>query len=136
MSASECRVELLIGCRVVDAQGDVVGRLEEILADYVDDEYLVREFHVGAFAAFERIGGGMLGRGLLRLLGGNRIYDGYVVPWQLMDLSDPDHPRVNAAKGTLERIDETVRRPVARPCPPSAGAEPRAPRRSRSRRPP
>ena len=107
MSVTECRVELLIGRRVVDADGEVVGRLEEIIADYVDDEYVVREFHVGALAAFERLGGGMLGRSLLRLIGGNRVYDGYVVPWRLMDLSDPEHPRVTGVKGELAAIDET-----------------------------
>ena len=114
MPTSECRVELLIGRRVVDAAGDVVGRLEEIVADYGGGEYLVREFHVGAFAAPAgalaapaRLGGGLLGNALLRLLGGHRLYRGYVVPWHLMDLTDPDHPRVTVAKETLRRIDET-----------------------------
>ena len=107
MTARECRVELLIGRRVVDANGEVVGRLEEIIADYVDDEYVVREFHVGAYAALERLGNGMLGRGLLRLIGGDRIYTGYIVPWRHMDLSDPEHPRVTVAKAELSRIGET-----------------------------
>jgi sporulation protein YlmC with PRC-barrel domain len=107
MTARECRVELLIGRRVVDANDEVVGRLEEIVADYVDDEYVVREFHVGAYAALERLGTGMLGRGLLRLIGGGRIYTGYIVPWRQMDLSDPVHPHVTVAKGELPRIGET-----------------------------
>src|SRR3954464_566542 len=88
MTTRECRVELLIGRRVVDASGEVVGRLEEIVADYLDDEYVVREFHVGAFAALERLGTGRLGRSLLRLIGGDRIYTGYIVPWRHLDLSD------------------------------------------------
>ena len=106
MGARECRAELLVGCRVVDADGKLVGRIEEIVADYVDGEYVVREFHVGAFAAFERLGDGMLGRGLLRLLGGKRIYSGYVVPWQVMDLTDPAHPRLTVAKAELRRLGE------------------------------
>ena len=106
MTARECRVELLIGRRVVDANGEVVGRLEEIIADYVDDEYVVREFHVGAYAALERLGTGMLGRGLLRLIGGGRIYTGYIVSWRHVDLSDPEHPRVTVAKAELSRIGE------------------------------
>ena len=112
MSTRECRAELLIGRRVVDVDGDVVGRLEEIIADYVDDEYVVREFHVGAYAALERLGTGMLGRSLLRLIGGDRIYTGYAVPWSQMDLSDPERPRVTVAKAELHRIGET---PDARP---------------------
>lgn len=106
MATRECRAELLIGRRVVDANGEAVGRLEEIVADYVDDEYVVREFHVGAYAALERLGTGMFGRGLLRLIGGDRIYTGYIVPWRHMDLSDPEHPRVTVAKAELSRIGE------------------------------
>jgi sporulation protein YlmC with PRC-barrel domain len=108
MRANECRLELLLGRRVLDAEGKPVGRIEEVVADYRDGEYVVREFHVGSFAVFERLGGGMLGNGLLRLIGGNRVYDGYVVPWKVMDLSDADRPRVTVAKDELHRIDETA----------------------------
>ena len=107
MTARECRVELLIGRRVVDASGEVVGRLEEIVADYVDDEYVVREFHVGAFAALERLGTGMFGQSCCDFSAAAAFTRGYIVPWRHMDLSDPDHPRVTVAKGTLQRIGET-----------------------------
>ncbi len=126
MSVREVRAELLVGCRVVDSEGRVVGRLEEVVAEYVDDEYVVREFHIGAFAAFERLGGGMLGRRFLRLIGGHRIYRGYVVPWRLMDLSDPDHPRLTVPKGELSPIDETRD--------PSSSVQPAAPPSSQPRR--
>ena len=124
MRRNERRVELLIGLRVVDADGALVGRLEEIVAELVDEEYRVREYHVGAFAALERIGAGMLGRSLLRLIGGGRVYDGYVVPWDLMDLTDADRPRVTVAKSELRRIDE----------PPAASTGTRPTRKSRPRR--
>ena len=123
MDAGECRVELLIGRRVADASGEVVGRLEEIVADYIDGEYVVREFHVGAYAALERLGTGMLGRGLLRLIGGDRIYTGYIVPWRHMDLSDPERPRVTVAKAELPRIGER----------PNDGSRPRPAPAQRSR---
>lgn len=123
---TECRAELLIGRRVVDADGKVVGHLEEIIAEYVDDEYVVREFHVGAYAVFERLTGGMLRRRLLRLIGGERVYDGYVVPWQLMDLSDPAQPCVTVAKAELPRIGQQ------REATASARSPARKPRRRRS----
>jgi sporulation protein YlmC with PRC-barrel domain len=126
MTGREVRVELLLGRRVVDSEGGAVGRLEEVVADYIDDEYVVREFHVGAFAAFERLGGGMLGRGFLRLIGGHRIYHGYVVPWRFMELSDPDHPRVTVPKADLARIDATRHPSSVRPATPP----PSRPRRS------
>jgi len=108
MRANECRLELLLGRRVLDVEGKLVGRIEEVVAEYRDGEYLVREFHVGTFAVLERLGGGMLGNGLLRLIGGDRVHDGYVIPWKLMDLTDADHPRVTVAKDDLHRIDETA----------------------------
>jgi sporulation protein YlmC with PRC-barrel domain len=116
MRAAERRLELLIGQRVVDVNGALVGHLEEVVADYVDGEYEVREFHVGAYAMLERLGGGQLGRALLRLLGGDRVYRGYVVPWRVMDLEDPDHPRVTVEKRELRRLEESDRpRPSTRP---------------------
>jgi len=108
MRANECRLELLLGRRVLDVEGKPVGRIEEVVADYRDGEYLVREFHAGRFAVFERLGGALLGNALLRLIGGNRVYDGYVIPWKLMDLSDAERPRVTVARDELQRIDETV----------------------------
>jgi len=108
MRANECRLELLLGRRVLDVEGKPVGRIEEVVADYRDGEYLVREFHAGRFAVFERLGGALLGNALLRLIGGNRVYDGYVIPWKLMDLSDADRPRVTVARDELQRIDETA----------------------------
>ena len=131
--STECRAELLVGRRVVDANGERVGRIEEIVTEYVDDEYVVREFHVGAFAVFERLANGMLSRGLLRLLGGHRAYAGYVVPWELMDLSDPEHPRVTVAKAELHRMDG-AREPTPTPTPrrPAQSRPKRGARRRRS----
>jgi sporulation protein YlmC with PRC-barrel domain len=107
MRAKECRLELLVGRKVIDSNGELVGHLEEVVAELEDDGYVVREFHVGAFAMFERLGAGMFGRGFLRAVGGARMYEGYVVPWRLMDLSRPGRPRVTVPKGELPRVGET-----------------------------
>jgi sporulation protein YlmC with PRC-barrel domain len=125
MRANECRLESLLGRRVLDAEGKLVGRIEEVVAEYRDGDYLVREFHVGRFAVFERLGGGMLGSGLLRLIGGNRVYDGYVIPWKLMDLSDVDHPRATIARDELPRMNDT-----AHPSSSARPAEKSTPRRT------
>jgi len=98
------RVELLLGRTVVDAAGERVGRIEEVCVEQDGTDYVVREFHVGAYAAFERVAGGPLRRMLLHTLSGGRLRSGYVVEWRDMDLSDPERPRVTRKKGELKRV--------------------------------
>jgi hypothetical protein len=90
----------------VDAAGEVIGRLEEAIAEVCVDgtgsRHVVREFHVGKFAVLERLGAGLLGRELLRLLGGR--HEGYVVPWEQMDLSEPERLRVTVPARELRRL--------------------------------
>ena len=101
----EVRVELLVGKVVHDAAGEKVGRLEEIVVELDGADYVVREFHVGAYAAFERLAGGPLRRTLLHTLSGGRLRRGYVVDWRDMDLGDPERPRVRKRKGELRKMD-------------------------------
>jgi sporulation protein YlmC with PRC-barrel domain len=100
--AYEVRLELLANRRVLDADGRPIGRLEEIHAERVDLECLVREYVIGPAALFERLGAWAGG---LRLLGGvlRRFDWEYRIPWELVDLADPRHPRVRARRAELER---------------------------------
>lgn len=97
----ERRVELLLGRRVVDPDGASVGRIEEIVADFVDGECVVRGYLVGRHALLERLGGGRLVHSLARLLGGGRGYEGRLVPWDAMDLGDPERPRCTVRRDAL-----------------------------------
>lgn len=103
--ARERRVELLLGRTVCDVEGETVGRLEDICADTAGSEVVVREFVVGPFGAAARLRLGNVLPSVLGLvgLGGNGRH--YRVPWQLMDLSDADHPRVRCRRGELESRD-------------------------------
>lgn len=83
---NEVNLELLVGRRVVDADGRSAGRIEEVIAERDGDELLVVEYHLGSYAFIERLGI----RTLLRLP--NR--KARRVPWEEMDLSDPEHPRL------------------------------------------
>jgi sporulation protein YlmC with PRC-barrel domain len=102
MAAREAHVELLIGRRVVAANGRSIGRIEEIVARLEDGECRVEEFHLGGYALFERLAAWHLGRAILRTLrlGG----PGYRVPWRDLDLSDPDRPRLRCAASALDRL--------------------------------
>ncbi len=95
MSTREVHLELLLGRRVRDSEGKPVGRLEEVRADRVDQECLVREFHVGPHALLER-----LSVGLARTFGGPR-HAATVIPWDKLDLSDPEHPRLTCRASEL-----------------------------------
>jgi len=92
---NEVKVELLLGRKVRDADGVRVGRIEEILADREGDELLVTEYHVGGAAVFERLSIFHVGAGLLRYLGGRaQSAKPHRIPWDKMDLSDPEKPRL------------------------------------------
>ena len=97
----ELHVELLLGRKVVDASGEVVGRIEEVVAEVEDGEPVVRHFLVGKYALIDRLGGGRLARALARLLARGRAYEGYAIPWDAIDLSDPEHPRTRVPKHEL-----------------------------------
>jgi hypothetical protein len=76
----EVRIQLLLGKKVVDATGRSVGRILSVHAEKIANECLVTEYHLGL--------GGLLGR-----MGVSNARP-KTIPWQLMDLSDPERPRL------------------------------------------
>jgi hypothetical protein len=80
------RVQDLIGRAVRDGDDNVVGRIQEITAHWRGDECYIDEFELGGQALLERLG-----------IGGKR--EPRKVPWQEMDLTDPEKPRLRPAKG-------------------------------------
>jgi hypothetical protein len=95
----EVHVHSLIGLRVYDAEGKSVGRIEELCVERRNDEAYVTEFLVGEYGLLERLAGGALARALLRLL--PSAHRGRRIAWELLDLSDPHHPRVRVTKDAL-----------------------------------
>lgn len=91
--SAEVNVELLIGRKVVDADGRTIGRIEEILAVEQGDDLVVSEYHVGTYGLFERLSVYHFGVGLLRFMGARgHVKDPKRIPWQELDLSDPQKP--------------------------------------------
>lgn len=100
---NEVKLELLLGMRVVDVNGARVGRIEEVLADRDGDELLVTHYLVGRYGLFERFSIYHLGIGLLRYLGSRaQSAKPHRIPWDKMDLSDAEHPRLTCSIDELK----------------------------------
>jgi sporulation protein YlmC with PRC-barrel domain len=97
----EIKVELLIGAKVRDVNGDEVGRIEEITVDRQENALLVESFLIGASALISRLSAWTLVRPIHRSLKARHIYSAYDIPWQDLDLTDPKHPKLRTAKRDL-----------------------------------
>jgi hypothetical protein len=87
-------VELLLGLRVRDINDRVVGRIMEIRAD---SSGVVKDYEIGAAALLKRLG--MTSRRLIGL----SVSEPKRIPWQLMDLRDPEKPRITCAEAELPK---------------------------------
>ena len=96
--ATELRVEQLLGRKVRDSNGAVVGRLEEFRATRNGDAWEVTEFDLGRTALLERLAirhfGWMVGKRPA----------GYRARWDQIDISDPEHPRLTVPLEELSTI--------------------------------
>src|SRR3954470_16888844 len=100
---NEVKLELLLSTQVVDSNGERVGRIEEVLADRDGDELLVTHYLVGRYGLFERFSIYHVGVGLLRYLGSRAQSEHpHRIPWEKMDLSDPEHPRLTCSIDELK----------------------------------
>jgi hypothetical protein len=97
MSTREVRLELLIGRKIRDEEGRVLGRIEEVMAERVAEQCFVREYHVGPAALLERLSVEVVQTRLFRLLG-VPARKPHVIPAELVDISDPRRPRVKVAR--------------------------------------
>lgn len=106
----ELALERLLGRRVHDADGASLGCVEDVVAEHEGDALVVRAWLVGTHALAERLGGGRLAHAVARLLTRDRGYERFVVPWDAMDLRDPDHPRATRPRAELARLAEALER--------------------------
>ena len=108
MEYHEAHVEHLLGRRVRDVDGQVVGRLEELRMEIVDGEPVVTEYHIGSAALLERIGAFVTEHPFFRYI--TLVQKGYRVPWSQFDLSDPRNLRVTVRCAELEpmQLSETA----------------------------
>ena len=98
MTRRAIRLSDLVGRKVCDVDGRSIGRIEEMRAEIElhehGNDYVVVEFHVGAYGALEALAGGRFARQCLRRMGRLVHYQRHRVPWKVMDLADPSNPRI------------------------------------------
>ena len=99
----EAHVEHLLGRRVRDVDGEIVGRLEEIHVENIDGDELVTEYHIGRAALIERMGAFITQLPFFRYIPFAR--KGYCISWTQLDLSDPLHPRATVPRADLQEMD-------------------------------
>lgn len=97
----EINAELLIGRKVHDINGEKVGRIEEFDVERGDKACTVEAYLIGASGVIDRLSAWSLIRPIARLLRPHHVLSVYRVPWDEMDLSDPQHPKLRIVKGDL-----------------------------------
>jgi len=102
-------LEQLVGRRVFSKEGQCLGRLEEIIAEADGDDLVVTEYHVGIFAAFERLSASSIGTALLDLVGLRHRKGIYRIPWDKLDISDPVRPMLRCSEKELATMQSSVR---------------------------
>lgn len=107
MAGREVHLELLLGREVFDSEGEAVGRIEEVVARREGGEWVVEEYWVGTSALLYRLSAGGAARALLGLFASKR-HAGYRVPWDRLDLSQPERLRLDCARGELEALSAAV----------------------------
>ena len=100
----ELNIDQLVSRRVYALNGRRIGRLQEVRVEQRDGAWYVAEYLVGIYGLFERLAALDIGRTILRTLRLARK-GGYRVPWDKLDLSDPERPRLRCSVNELARLD-------------------------------
>ena len=100
----EIHIELLLGTKVRDVDGKEIGRIEEFHVQRDESSCRVEAYLVGASAVVDRLSAWTLVRPIEKLLHSRKLLTLYEIPWQDMDLSDPQQPKVRTAKRDLRHV--------------------------------
>jgi hypothetical protein len=93
----ELRLELLLGRVVLSPGGRPVGRIEELRARPEGEDYVVYEVVLGDLGLRARIFGMIAQLPTLKALGLPGRYRTRAIPWDWMDLTDPERPRFRSS---------------------------------------
>jgi hypothetical protein len=96
--ANELRLEDLLGRRVRDRDGHIIGRLEEFRARREGEHWVVTEYDIGPAALLERLAVRHLG-----IMRSGRLR-GYRATWDQLDLDDPEYPKLTCGVDELRKL--------------------------------
>jgi sporulation protein YlmC with PRC-barrel domain len=86
VKTTKLRLELLVGRQVHDSEGKRMGRILSVTAERQGDDCVVKEFLLGPAALLRRFGISTLH------VVGFQSQQPVAVPWEKLDLSDPERP--------------------------------------------
>jgi hypothetical protein len=92
-AAREVRFEELVG-KPVDGPGGPFAQIEDLRIEPDGDEYVVLGFILGPLGLRAKIHALLWSLPTLRALGLGKKHHTRVLPWDMMDLSDPTHPKL------------------------------------------
>lgn len=98
----ELHVERVIGTKVRDTGGTVVGRIGELIVENVGGDCVLTEVHIGPAAMLERVGAFVTKLPYFALIRLPRWE--YRVSWDQFDWTNPEEPRLRVRKQDLERV--------------------------------
>ncbi|MBW4635125.1 MAG: hypothetical protein KME30_25475 [Iphinoe sp. HA4291-MV1] len=110
MANHEIHLELLLDKQVLDSTGKAIGRIEEVRAQKQGDEWVVQEYLIGYPAILERLSAWTIGLFILHLFGARKMHSGYSIPWDKLDLTDPEKPRLLCHLDELKILSEKQHR--------------------------
>jgi hypothetical protein len=93
MANREVQLEDLLGRLVRTAAGRPVGIIEDLTAEPEGDDYVVRNVILGELGLRARLFGMAAQLPTFRALGLGRHYRIRAIPWEWLDLSDPERPK-------------------------------------------
>jgi hypothetical protein len=103
MATHDIDLEQLLGKQVLDSTDTPVGIIEEVRAEKQGDEWVMQAYLIDSIKMLERLSIWSSGLEILHLIGAHEIHGGYIVPWEKLDLTDPEQPRLLCTLDELKK---------------------------------
>ncbi|GAA3065403.1 hypothetical protein GCM10010520_11490 [Rhizobium viscosum] len=84
----EINIEMFVGRPVLSRAGKTIGHIEEVRAEKDGPDLVITEFHIGLYAAMERMSASPIGTAILALFRLRRSHRGYRIRWNQIELGE------------------------------------------------